>query len=93
MSINSTDQAILALYAEYNRALDASDIEGWLATFAEDGALHHPSRSYAGTAELREFVATRTAKFTEVVARGRYEDIVEHPSDRWRFKERRLAML
>jgi hypothetical protein len=65
MSIKSSDHvAILALYAEYNRALDAGDIEGWLATFVEDGAFHHPSRSYVGTAELREFVTTRTAKFS-----------------------------
>ena len=37
--------------------------------------------------------AEYNSKFTEVVARGLYEDIVERPSDGWRFKERRLAML
>lgn len=62
MSIDASDHvAILMLYGEYNRAIDAGDVEGWLATFVKDGAFRHPLRSYVGEAELREFVTTRSA--------------------------------
>jgi SnoaL-like domain len=56
--------AILALYAEYNRSIDAADIAGWLATFVEDGVFHHPLRSYGGQAELHTFITNRSAQLS-----------------------------
>jgi ketosteroid isomerase-like protein len=63
VSIDANDHmAILALYAEYNRSIDAGDVVGWLATFMEDAIFHHPARIYTGQSELREFITTRSAQ-------------------------------
>lgn len=57
-----THLQILALYAEYNRTIDAGDVSGWLATFLSDGVFYHPTRDYVGHAELRAFIANRSAQ-------------------------------
>jgi hypothetical protein len=63
MIIDARDRMeILALYAEYNRAIDAADVVGWLATFVEDGVFYHPSRSYSGRIELHAFITNRSAQ-------------------------------
>jgi hypothetical protein len=53
--------ALIALYGRYNRTIDSGDVEGWIATWAPDGAFRHPARPYRGTAELTEFVRARSA--------------------------------
>jgi len=65
--------AIFALYAEYNRTIDAGDAPAWSRTFAEDGAFHHPTRTFSGRAQLEAFVTTRAAKMaTQPVDRQRH---------------------
>jgi SnoaL-like domain len=65
MSIDARDHlAILALYAEYNRTIDAGDVLGWLATFVNEGVFHHPARSYTGQVELRTFITNRSAQLS-----------------------------
>jgi SnoaL-like domain len=65
MTIDAHDQiAILALYAEYNRRIDAGDVVGWPATFVEDGVFYHPLRSYSGRFELRTFITNRSAQLS-----------------------------
>ncbi len=58
----SQQLAILALYAEYNRTIDAGDAASWASTFLEDGVFHHPSRRFCGHSELEEFVRARVEK-------------------------------
>ena len=53
---------ILALYAEYNRTIDGGNAQAWARTFVEDGAFHHPTRTFSGRAELESFVTARAAK-------------------------------
>ncbi len=64
--------AILALYAEYNRTIDAGDAAAWARTFVEGGACQHPTRTLSGPAELESFVTARAAK------------MATHPIDRQR---------
>jgi len=65
MTIDAHEQiAILALYAEYNRSIDAADVVGWLATFVEDGVFYHPSRNYTGRIELHTFITNRSAQLS-----------------------------
>jgi hypothetical protein len=60
--LNTDDQlALIALYAEYNRAIDTGDVEGWVATWSDDASFVHPVRPYRGTSELTDFVRERTA--------------------------------
>ena len=54
--------AILALYAQYNRNLDAGHIQAWCDCFTSDGVFLHPSGAFEGHAGLREFVEGRTGK-------------------------------
>ncbi len=54
---------IIALYARYNRAIDAGDAEDWAACFVRDGIFYHPARSWSDVSELRQFVEERSAKF------------------------------
>jgi hypothetical protein len=51
--------AILAIYGEYNRAIDAGDVAAWVETWTSDGVFAHPSRNYTGALELRGFLASR----------------------------------
>jgi hypothetical protein len=61
MTIDAHDQmAILKLYAEYNRTIDAGDVSGWLMTFVDDGVFYHPSRRYSGRIELSIFITSRS---------------------------------
>lgn len=55
--------AIRALYAAYNRAIDAGDAIAWADTFVENGVFHHPAHSWAGQEQLRQFVNERTSGF------------------------------
>jgi hypothetical protein len=51
--------AIIAIYAEYNRAIDCGDVPAWLATWTADGVFEHPARRYTGCLELTRFVTDR----------------------------------
>jgi ketosteroid isomerase-like protein len=53
-------EAIKQLTARYNRAFDSKDFEGFLATWTEDGFFERSNagRSYRGTEQLREMLAT-----------------------------------
>jgi hypothetical protein len=51
--------AILAIYGEYNRAIDSGDVAAWVETWTSDGVFGHPSRKYTGALELRGFVTSR----------------------------------
>ena len=53
-------EAIMQLTARYNRAFDYLDVEGYLATWTEDGFFERSNagRSYQGHAELRELIET-----------------------------------
>jgi hypothetical protein len=53
---------ILALYAQYNRAIDAGDALPWARTFLEEGVFLHPAATYRGIAELIRFVTERQSK-------------------------------
>ena len=54
--------ALLVLYAEYNRALDAGNAAAWADTFTDDGIFEHPSAHFVGRIELERFVRQRTTK-------------------------------
>ena len=84
MSRPEAELAILALYATYNRALDAGDAVGWAATFAQDGTFHHPARPWKGRDELRQFVQERTARFgtNPVIDQRHWNDAVTLEIDR-----------
>jgi ketosteroid isomerase-like protein len=53
-------EAIKQLTARYNRAFDTKDFAGFLATWTEDGYFERSNagRSYQGTEQLRELLAT-----------------------------------
>lgn len=53
-------EAIKQLTARYNRAFDLKDVEGYLATWTEDGFFERSNagRSFQGTEELRELIST-----------------------------------
>jgi len=53
-------EAIKQLTARYNRAFDTKDFEAFLATWTEDGFFERSNagRSYQGTDQLRELLAT-----------------------------------
>lgn len=71
MNIDAVDQvAIIALYAAYNRSIDAGDILGWLGTFTIDGEFHHPARIYAGQAGLSAFITSRSAQLGSGLVTG-----------------------
>ena len=53
---------ILALYAEYNRSIDAGDSSAWACTFIQEGVFHHPAQDFAGREQLESFVKERTSK-------------------------------
>jgi hypothetical protein len=53
---------ILALYAEYNRTIDAGDSSAWACTFIEEGVFHHPAQDFAGREQLKRFIKERTSK-------------------------------
>src|SRR5260221_10707300 len=51
---------ILALYAEYNRSIDAGDSSAWACTFIQEGVFHHPAQDFAGREQLeRDRKSTR----------------------------------
>jgi SnoaL-like domain len=47
--------AIGDLTARYNRALETGDLETWIGTFAQEGALRAPGESFSGHRELIGF--------------------------------------
>jgi pimeloyl-ACP methyl ester carboxylesterase len=53
-------EAIKQLVARYNLAFDYGDVDGYLATWTEDGLFHRSNalRSYRGHDELRELITT-----------------------------------
>lgn len=78
MSKSEDHLAILALYANYNKAIDAGDADAWLAAFMKNGVFHHPTRSWTGQDDLRQFVEERTAKFStnKVVDQRHWNDAI-----------------
>lgn len=68
--------AILALYAEYNRTIDAGDAASWARTFHEAGVFHHPSRAFDGRVQLEAFVAGRVERLAthDVVHQRHWND-------------------
>jgi hypothetical protein len=54
--------ALIALYAEYNRAIDSGEATTWADTFTHDGVFEHPSANFVGRRELERFIRERTAK-------------------------------
>lgn len=57
-------EAIKQLVARYNLAFDYGDVDGYLATWAEDGLFHRSNalRSYQGHNALRELITTFPVK-------------------------------
>ncbi len=52
---------ILALYEQYNHAIDAADASAWAATYTEDGVFDSPRATVSGRAALEQYVRAREA--------------------------------
>jgi ketosteroid isomerase-like protein len=61
---------LMTLEAEYARAWDTGDADGWAGVFTHDGVFElvgsagRPTRTYEGQAALREFCQTVNAEWT-----------------------------
>ncbi|MFJ8816138.1 MULTISPECIES: nuclear transport factor 2 family protein [Amycolatopsis] len=85
--IDVTDRArvyaeVQHFFARQIRLLDAADVEGFAATFTEDGRMHHASRDddVRGRAAIVESLRANFAQHQGVVPRHWFDKLLIEPS-------------